>query len=72
MKVQQNIKSLVFSEDAAEVRVAYANRGEPFKEGVELSFIPAYYNTSLVRVLLDIREVKHLRDKLNEFLGEEQ
>lgn len=62
-------RSLRFSEGSHHLTVQFANRGEPYRQGVEFQF-----DTGLDRaiswVMLDRREVLQLRDKLNEFLGD--
>lgn len=69
MRVVRNVRPLVFTEEHHEIHVCHANRGEPYREGVELSFVNDMYS-ECTRVLLDRFDVKQLRDKLNEFLGE--
>jgi hypothetical protein len=64
------VRPLIFTEDDHELNVRYSNRGEPFREGVEFSFDRRDGRTCPIWVLLDRHEVKQLRDKLNEFLGE--
>jgi hypothetical protein len=66
MEVVRQTKPLVFSEDDDELRVAYDNRGEPYRDGVQLEFRS---RDCWSAVLLDCREVELLRDKLNEFIG---
>lgn len=69
MKVRMDkVKPLVFREDGHELEVHYANRGEPYRDGVELSFSRTDYSTPGTWVLLDRAEVRQLRDKLTEFL----
>lgn len=68
MKVKREVKPLIFRATEAEVRVRYDNEGEPFREGVSLEFARDGYRDE-THVLLDVYEVKQLRDKLDEFLG---
>lgn len=70
MRVRRDVKPLSIAEDSSRVRVTYANRGEPFRDGVALSFEDADREGCYIAVLLDAREVKALRNKLSEFLGE--
>ena len=55
MKVVRSTKLLVFTEDGSTVSVRYGNEGEPFREGVSISFDSEVYK-SHVRVLLDARD----------------
>jgi hypothetical protein len=68
--IVRNAKSLEFSDGECTVEVSYDNDGDPWREGVSLSFSRAAPNWSLVRVLLEESEVRKLRDKLTELLGE--
>lgn len=70
MQVQQKVRRLVFTEDDGELAVTYANRGEPFRDGVEFSFDRQDGRTCPIWVMLNASEVRMLRDKLNEFLGD--
>ncbi len=67
MKVRRDVSKLVFTEDDHEMSVHYSNRGEPFSDGVEFHFCG---EGASAWVLLDASEVRGLRDKLTEFLGE--
>lgn len=68
MKVdKRKVKPLVFTEGENTLTVGYSNRGDPFRDGVEMSF---ECERCWVAVLLDEdRDVQLLRDKLSEFLG---
>lgn len=66
------VKPLVFTEDDQSLTVHYSNRGEPFRDGVEFQFERTSCDMPAVWVLLDIDEVKTLRDKLTEFLNGNQ
>lgn len=68
MKVDRcKVKPLVFTEGDDRLTVGYSNRGEPYRAGVELQFEG---DRCWVAVLLDDdRDVRALRDKLDEFLG---
>lgn len=70
MIVRNGVTPLVFREDGDEVTVRYSNRGEPYRNGVQLAFKDDSYNKPYVQVLLDESEVVQLRDKLNEYLGQ--
>lgn len=70
MKINRNITALTFEDDGQRVEVRYDNRGDPFREGVKLAFIEDSSKFTYVHVLLDFQDVKLLRDKLTEFLGE--
>ena len=65
MKINSNVRPLVFEEDGCRLVVAHDTRGEPFREGVEFSFDDG---RSFTRVMLQHNEVKKLRERLNEFL----
>ena len=65
---KRKVPPLVFREGDDQVLVQYSNRGDPWREGVELSFEG---DRRWVAVLLEEWEVRQLRDKLNEFLGEQ-
>lgn len=69
MKVVRKVKPLMFTEDGNELHVHYDNRGEPYREGVSLTFYLADDKTS-VQVMLSAEEVYALRNKLNEFIGQ--
>ena len=66
------VRPLRFSEDDHELTVQYSNRGEPFRDGVELMFDRQDGRTCPIWVLLDRDDVQKLRDKLNEFLEAKQ
>lgn len=65
----REVKSLQFVEGSNLLTIHFANRGEPYRQGVELNF-DSGLNKFTSWVMLDRREVLQLRDKLNEFLGE--
>ena len=67
MKTTFRSAPLEFSEDGNTVRVSHNNRGEPFRDGIELSFHSETYGDCYV--LLEDRETKLLRDKLTEYLN---
>lgn len=69
MIVRDGVKPLVFREAENTVSVQYSNRGEPYREGVELTFVDNSWNKPHVAVLLEDEEVVKLRNKLNEYLG---
>ena len=70
MKVKMSqVTPLVLSdEEGQELRVFYDNRGEPFREGVDVTFDRCDGRTRPVWVFLERDEVEKLRDKLSEFL----
>ena len=70
MIVRNGVTSLVFREHGNEVEIRYSKRGEPYSEGVQISFKDDSYNRPYVCVLLEDDEVVKLRDKLNEYLGQ--
>jgi len=75
VQVNRKVKPLAFSDrEGDKVEIRYSNRGDPFADGVEISFIPAeeHRNDYHVCALLDRDEVQELIIKLTEFLGEEQ
>lgn len=70
MKVRMDqVRPLVFTEDDNELTVRYGNRGEPFRQGVELMFDRCDGRTCPIWVLLDRHEVLTLKTKLDEFLA---
>lgn len=73
MKSLRTTKPLVFENDDDRLSIHYDNQGDPFWEGVCFQFEDRGFrsNTSN-RVLLDVNEIRTLRDKLNEFLGDMQ
>lgn len=69
MKVdQRKVKPLVFTEGENTLTVQYSNRGEPFRDGVEMSF---QCDRCWVAVLLEDRELRLLYETLGRFLGEQ-
>lgn len=70
MKVIHSTKPLVFTEDGSVVSVYYDNEGDPFREGVSISFDNETYPLH-ARVLLDARDVQLLIAKLREFSGDQ-
>ena len=72
MKINQKVKPLVFTDEGRQITVQYENRGEPFREGVGITFDSELPSEHAVWVLLDVQEVAQLRDKLNAFLGHSQ
>lgn len=63
------VKPLVFRDGDGKLSVHYDNRGEPFREGVEIEFDREDGRTCPVYVLLDRDDVERFRNKLNEFLA---
>ena len=71
MRINSREPALVFTEDEHTLRIGYSNRGEPFREGVEIELDFQQGTRSDCRyVLLNLDEVRQLRDKLSRFLGE--
>lgn len=68
--MRDGVKPLVFTEGDDKVTVQYSNRGEPYREGVQISFVDESWNKPHVAVLLEDDEVVKLRDKLNAYLGQ--
>lgn len=68
--MRNGVKPLVFKEDGHTIEVAYSNRGEPYRDGVEITFDNDDHRQPATWVLLDSHEVRVLRDKLTEYLGE--
>jgi hypothetical protein len=65
MKVDRNAKGEVFNgEDGATLTVRYANRGEPYREGVDLDLELSDSDLIGPRVFLDAHEGVDLRDAL--------
>ncbi len=70
MKIEWKVKPLIFTGDDGQTVSVYAdNQGEPYREGVRIAFERSYPYAH-VSAMLGFSEVKELRDKLNEFLGE--
>lgn len=68
--MRDGVKPLVFKEDGHTIEVGYSNRGEPYRDGVQILFTNDEYRQPATLVLLDSSEVRSLRDKLTEYLGE--
>lgn len=69
MKIDQSkVRPLEFAEGEDRLTVRYSNRGDPFQQGVELSFVN---DRCWVAVLLEDRELRLLYARLGEFLGEQ-
>jgi hypothetical protein len=70
MKVKMSqVNPLVLSdENGHELRVQYDNRGDPYRQGVDMTFDSCDGRTMPVWVFLERDEVERLRDKLSEFL----
>jgi hypothetical protein len=62
--------SLEFNDRENTVRVSYDNDGDPYREGVAIEFRRENPSWTWIRVLLEEGEVRALRDKLSEFLGQ--
>lgn len=67
MRIEQK-RSIVFRGEATlgdttELRILHTNRGEPFREGIELSLDTNYANHATI--FLDNTEACELRDLLN-------
>ncbi len=66
--LNRNAKPLVFKgEGDDELEIRYTNRGEPYREGVEVEWRLSDWRNS-VSVFLEVEEMCRLRDKLNEML----
>jgi len=68
--IVRKVKALEFSDGESTVEVSYDNDGDPWREGVSLSFRRDSPSWTWIRVLLEESEVRELRDKLTELLGE--
>jgi|GEM_PF-2787437 len=65
MKVNRHIGAKIFrGEDGDSLTIRYDNRGEPFREGVNIELQDDDYNG--VSIFLDERELKELKDFLND------
>lgn len=63
MKVDKYKQRAEFrGEDGERLEVNYANRGEPYREGIDIAL---YENRKLSYIFLEDREAKELRDLLN-------
>ena len=75
-KFNSKAKPLVLKgEDGCQLSVGYDNRGEPFREGVRLAveiLIDNEYAETRMQVMLEVDEVRQLRDKLSEYLGDKK
>ena len=72
MKITQISKHIVASsEDGDEMRITYANRGEPYREGCEIQvmFSTDEYSPSVI-MFLEHSELKNLSDSLKKLLGD--
>lgn len=65
MRIQRVAPLELIGEDGESLRVEWDNRGEPYREGVSLTFEDGKAH---LMVFLDTEETKQLRDKLNELL----
>lgn len=54
--------------EATEFRVAHSNRGEPYRDGIELSLDTGYNNHATL--FLEAGEARQLRDLLNRLYPE--
>lgn len=70
MIVRNGVKPLVFREDECTVEISYDNRGEPYREGVQITFDRDDMKMAPIWALLSEAEARQLRDKLTEYLGE--
>jgi hypothetical protein len=70
MKVNRDAPPFTLeSEDGERLTVRYSNRGEPYRQGVSLTFWEAGYGPSIEVFLYERHEVERLRDALTEFLN---
>ena len=67
MKISRQVKPLYFRDDESSLTIQHETEGDPFREGVSLSFSSENYPLN-ARVLLDAGDVQLLIAKLNEFL----
>lgn len=67
MKIERNVEKLELLSVDGSLTVMYGNSGEPFREGVSME---VKTEDEWVRVLLDYHDVKCLRNKLSEYLGD--
>jgi hypothetical protein len=68
--IVRNAKALDFSDGECSLRVSYDNDGDPWREGVSFEFNRESSDWAYIRVMLDDSDVRKLRDKLTELLGE--
>ena len=70
MRVNRINEIIAKSEDGEELRISYTNRGEPYREGCDITLTLATdeYSPS-VSIFLEHRELKQLRDSLNKILS---
>ena len=54
----------ILSEDGS-LSVRYGNRGEPYRDGIEIAIEK---NGKVVMAFLDLVEAKEVKDKLSEFI----
>lgn len=67
--IDRNVKPLVFKGEGEDhLTIRYSNRGEPYREGVEVEWILGNDWGSNVSVFLETEEMKRLRDTLNKML----
>jgi hypothetical protein len=69
MKVNRISEIIARSEDGEELRLSYSNKGEPYREGcnITLTLATDEYCPS-VSMFLEHRELVQLRDSLNKIL----
>jgi hypothetical protein len=68
VKMSQVTPLVICDENAHELRVQYDTRGEPYREGVDVTFDACDGRRMPIWVFLERDEVEKLRDKLSEFL----
>ena len=69
-KIKSRVPGLViYGQGGGELIMQYGNLGEPFREGVELE-VRDPETECHVSVLIDAQDVRRIRDKLSELLGE--
>jgi hypothetical protein len=68
--IVRTVKELEFNDRECSLRVAYDNDGDPWREGVSFEFSRESSDWAYIRVMLDDSDVRKLRDKLTELLGE--
>lgn len=67
-KIKSGIRRLeIDGQGGGSVKLFYDNIGEPYREGVAFD---VQSEDDWVRVLMDVNDVRKMRNKLNEFLGE--
>ena len=70
MKIDWNIPTLKIQCSEGELSLYHDNRGEPYRDGVTLLVEDGHSYEKSCGVFLEHHEVRALRDRLNQLLGD--